>query len=114
MPAPYYKQKSKHRYTLREAARHGNMLQVRCYVCLRPAQVFLASDLLQLLDEQCDAYAPPFPCPRCGSADFVDVQLRTPLDAEVGKLIVRRLVRIDKIPRWRNEPYEPPPKPEGR
>lgn len=107
MPVPYHKLKPKDRYTLRQAAEVGNMLQVRCLVCMRPAQVFLASDLVQLLGPDADANAPPFDCVRCGTTEFVQVTLRTPFDAEVGKLIVRRLLRIDRVPRWRNMLYEP-------
>lgn len=109
MPVPYHKLKPGQRYTLAQAAAVGSMLQVRCLVCLRPAQVFLASDLAQLLGDDADAYGVPFPCSKCGSREFVQVKLRTPIDAEVGKLIIRRLVRIDQVPRWRNEPYEPRP-----
>lgn len=110
MPVPYHKLKPNQRYTLAQAAAAGNMLQVRCYLCLRPAQVFLASDLARLLGDDADAYAVPFPCGECGKTEFVNVKLRTPFDADVGKLIIRRLVRIDKVARWRNEPYEPKPR----
>ena len=110
MPVPYHKLKPTRRYTLGQAADVGNMLQVRCLVCLRPAQVFLARDLEHLLGDHADANAPPFPCSKCRSLEFVQVKLRTPFDADVGKLIIRRLVRIDKVARWRNEPYEPQPR----
>jgi hypothetical protein len=99
--------KPNQRHNLGQSAKVGNMLQARCLLCLRPAQVFLASDLAQLLGEDADAYAVPFPCGECGSHEFVQVKLRTPVDADVDKLIIRRLVRIDKVARWRNEPYEP-------
>lgn len=66
-----------------------------------------SSDLAQLLGEDADAYVPPFPCGRCGQTEFVNVKLRTPVDADVDKPIIRRLVRIDKVARWRNEPYVP-------
>lgn len=112
MPVPYHKLKPHDRYTLQQAAAVGNMLQVRCLSCLRPAQVFLASDLIQVLGPEADAYAPPFACATCGTTEFVQVKLRTPFDAEVGKLMVRRLVRIDRVPRWRNMLYEPKPRPE--
>ena len=85
MPVPYHKLKPMHRYTLAQAAAVGNMLQVRCLACLRPAQVFLASDLARLLGEHADANAPPFPCSKCGSREFVQVKLRTPFDADVGR-----------------------------
>ena len=78
VPAPYHKLKPKDRYTLRQAAGVGNMLQVSCLACMRPAQVFLASDLLQLLGPDADAKAPPFECRRCGTMEFVQVKLRTP------------------------------------
>lgn len=105
MPVPYHKLKPGKHYTLREAASVGNMVLVRCYLCHRPAQVFLASDLIQILDPDRDAYLPPFPCGKCGSTEFVNVQLRTPVDADIDKLVVRRLVRVDLKPIWRNERY---------
>jgi hypothetical protein len=72
---------------------------------MRPTQVFLASDLVQVLGPDADAYAVPFPCGECGSRDYVHVKLKTPYDEDVGKLVVRRLVRIDRVPKWRNEKY---------
>lgn len=111
MPVPYHQLNPKDRYTLGEGAKDGMLLQVRCMLCMAPAQVFLAEDLVQLAGAGHDFYEPFQACPRCKTAEFVRVKLRTPYDVDVGKLMVRRLVRIDLRPRWRNELFEPKPRP---
>ena len=119
MPTPYHQQNLaivRNRYRLGEAAAAGLMISVRCLLCRRKGVVFLASDLLQVFDRDRDAYEPPFPCSGCRTGDYVEVKLRAPDDAAVGKLVIRRLVGIRTTPIWRNETLgdhrEPAPPPQ--
>jgi hypothetical protein len=92
------------RYRLAEAASLKLLLEVRCARCRRTPVVFLASDLVQVFDPNRDCFDPPlFPCSGCGSERYIEVKLRAPEDGAVGKLTVRRLQGIRKVPVWRNE-----------
>ncbi len=66
--------------------------------------IFLASDLVQVLrpDQDC-FWPPPFPCSRCGVDRYIEVKLRPQEEAAVGKLVVRRLRGIRRVPVWGDE-----------
>jgi len=107
MPTPHHLKNlavPANRYTLREAAAEGLLVSVRCTTCRRAPVLFLAGDLIQVLDPERDCFhPPPFPCSKCGSAVTIEVTLRTQQDAAVGRLVVRRLAGIRHVPVWRNE-----------
>ena len=106
MPTPHHLKNLAvyaNRYRLAEAARENLLLEVRCVTCRRKPTLFLASDLVQVLDPQRDCFHPlPFPCSRCGSDRHIEVKLRAQDDAAVGRLVVRRLVGIRQVPVWRD------------
>jgi len=92
------------RYRLAEAASLRLLLEIRCARCKRTPVVFLASDLVQVFDPNRDCFDPPiFPCSGCGSDRYIEIKLRPPEEAAVGKLTVRRLKGIRKVPVWQNE-----------
>ncbi|RYE11410.1 MAG: hypothetical protein EOP22_00705 [Hyphomicrobiales bacterium] len=107
MPTPHHLKNlaiPSNRYTLREAASQGQILSLRCLRCFRPPVLFLASDLLQVLDPGRDCFIPPpFPCSKCGDSDAIEVKLRPQEEAAVGRLVIRRLSHIKRVPVWRNE-----------
>jgi hypothetical protein len=87
-------------YRLRDAAENGQLVVVTCGLCRRAA-TYLASDLVQLLNPERDALEPPFPCSRCGKAEYVTVKLRLPSEGDWGSLVVRRPRPIRRIRTWR-------------
>ena len=92
------------RYRLAEAAREGLMLSVQCTRCRRPPVLFLASDLIKVLDPDRDCFhPPPFPCSQCGRDDVIEVKLRSQDEAAVGRLVVRRFAGFRQVPTWRDE-----------
>ena len=107
MPTPHHLKNLgvyANRYRLAEAAQAGLILSITCKRCRRPPVLFLASDLAQVLDPNRDCFIPPpFPCSKCGRSEFIEIKLRSQEEAAIGKLIVRRLTGIRKVPIWRNE-----------
>jgi hypothetical protein len=96
--------KGKPAYTLREAA-HDNMLVcLSCRHCIVQNAIFLATDLVQILDPERDARAAPFACSLCKKTEYVRVRLRAVENGDVGITMVRRLVRIKMVPLWRYMP----------
>jgi hypothetical protein len=107
MPTPHHLKNLAvpgNRYTVREAASEGLIVSIRCTRCRRPPVLFLAADLAQVLDPGRDCfYPPPFPCSRCGETERIEVKLRSQDEAAVGKLLIRRLAGIRRVPVWRDE-----------
>ena len=104
MPAPpwhqsHYPGKA---HVLKHAAEQGQLVFVRCSRCRRRA-VYLASDLVTLLNPARDALLPPFPCSRCGTTSYITVECRVPFADEVGQLTIRRPGPIRRIQLWRTE-----------
>lgn len=89
-------------YTLKKAAEDNRLLIVRCYLCRRPAVRYLASDLLAFCDPNGWADAPPFPCSKCGTAEYVKVKLHLVNLGDYGHLTVRRPGPVRRIQTWRN------------
>ena len=85
---------------LRDAARDGQIVTVRCNLC-RHTVNFLARDLVKILDPDRPAFAPPFPCSKCRSTEFLDVRTLTPSPADYGNLSVRRPGRVKTVQLWR-------------
>lgn len=79
MPPPPHLQKTYPGKThlLKHAAEWGQTITVKCNLCRRTG-VFLATDLIGLLDPERPALAPPFNCPRCRTDEFMRVTLNSP------------------------------------
>jgi hypothetical protein len=107
MPTPHHLKNLAvpgNRYTLKEAAAQGLMLSLFCARCRRPATLFLATDLVQVLPPSLDCFQPPpFACSKCETDRYTEVTLRAQEAAAVGKLVVRRLAGIKQVPVWRDE-----------
>ena len=107
MPTPHHLKNLAipgNRFTLREAAAQGLMLSLRCSRCRRQPVIFLCSDLVQVLDPAIDCFVPPpFPCSACKTDRYIEVRTRGPEASAVGKLKVRRLAGIKRVPVWRDE-----------
>ncbi len=88
-------------YRLKEAAEANQLIVVRCRGCRRMVR-YLAADLLALLREPSrDAYAPPFPCSKCGTADHMRVSMHSPMIGDYGALVVRRPGPVKRTQTWR-------------
>ncbi len=120
MPTPHHLKNLAipgNRFTLREAASQGLMLSLKCTRCRRTPVVFLASDLVQVLNPGLDCFVPPpFPCSSCKTDRYIEVTVRAQEESAVGKLRVRRLAGIRQVPVWRDEllgdsPTAPPAAP---
>ncbi len=107
MPTPHHLKNLAvpgNRFTLREAAAQGLMLSLRCTRCQRKPVLFLASDLVQVLNPGLDCFVPPpFPCSACRTDRYIEVTIRAQEESAVGKLTVRRLAGIRRVPVWRDE-----------
>lgn len=120
MPTPHHLRNLNvpgNRYTLKEAAAAGLMLSLYCARCRRPATIFLATDLVQVLPPSLDCFQPPiFACSRCGTDRHIATKTRAQDSSAVGKITVRRLAGIKRVPVWRDEllgdsPSTPPAAP---
>jgi hypothetical protein len=107
MPTPHHLKNLAvygNRYRLAEAAKENLMLSLRCTNCRRTPILFLATDLVKVLDPDRDCFIPPpFPCSHCKRDDRIEVTLRSQDEAATGRLVVRRLAGIKRVPVWRNE-----------
>jgi hypothetical protein len=107
MPTPHHLKNLAvpgNRYTLKDAAGQGLILSLHCARCRRPATLFFASDLVQVLPPSLDCFQPPpFACSKCGTDRYIEVTLRAQEAAAIGKLVVRRLAGIRQVPVWRDE-----------
>ena len=77
--------------TLRDAARHGQLVLLRCNLCKRGA-TFLATDLVQVFDPDLPVHIPPLPCSQCKKIEYVDIRIESLCHKDRGRLIIRRLV----------------------
>ena len=124
MPTPHHLKNLAvpgNRYTLKEAAVQGLMLSLYCARCRKPPALFLASDLIEVLPPSLDCFQPPpFACSACGTDRHIAVTLRPQEASGVGKLVVRRLAGIKRVPIWRDEflgdspATKPSPQPDPR
>lgn len=89
--------------TLQHAADDGQIISVRCNLC-RKVVHYLATDLVLVLNPARPVDTPPFACSRCGTADYVDVKIKTASTADYCHLVIRRLLRMRKVPEWGNRP----------
>lgn len=86
-------------YRLQDAANDGVLIRLRCNLCHRTTH-FLASDLVKVLDPQRSAAAVPFPCSRCKTIRYIDVELRSPDLQDYGLVVIRRPKAIKRRILW--------------
>jgi hypothetical protein len=107
MPTPHHLRNlgvPANRFTLREAAGQGLLICLKCARCRREPVIFLASDLIQVLDPGLDCFVPPlFPCSKCETDRYIEVTTRAQEESAVGRLTVRRLAGIRQVAVWRDE-----------
>ena len=107
MPTPHHLRNLAvpgNRFTLKEAAGKGLMLSLFCARCRRPPTIFLATDLIQVLPPSLDCFQPPiFACSKCGTDRYIATKARAQDTTAVGKITVRRLAGIRRVPVWRDE-----------
>ncbi|VVT15993.1 conserved hypothetical protein [Hoeflea sp. EC-HK425] len=89
--------------TLQDAAEDGQIISVRCNLCRRLTN-YLATDLVEVLNPSRPVDVPPFGCSRCGTADYIDVCVKTPSTGDYGHLIIRRLLGVRTVSEWGNHP----------
>lgn len=87
-------------YRVCDAAKNGQLIKLRCNLCRRNAH-FLAADLVGIVGANFPALAVPFPCSKCQNSDYIDVRVYTPLEADYGRLAVRRPDRVVTVQTWR-------------
>jgi hypothetical protein len=68
-----------------DAAGNHELIRALCILCFRGV-TYLASDLVQILDPNRDAQAPPFQCGRCGTEEHIKVTLRMPEPGDYGAI----------------------------
>lgn len=83
--------------TWQDAARAGQIVDIRCNGCHR-SNVYLAEDLSRVCGSKQPVHIPPFPCARCATTEFMDLRLRVPNAEESLTLMVRRPVK--PVQRW--------------
>ncbi len=99
-PPPIHAHPAKPFYTLRDAARDGRLIVMRCYLCSRCVH-FLATDLVEVLDPSTPMHLPPFKCSRCKTDEHIGIRLRSPHPGEIGSLPIRRPAGF--VRKWRTE-----------
>ena len=105
MPQPYWREHMRigNRYPLREAARAGQIVVVKCTSCRRVVN-YLAADLLQFLDPGRDVRFPLFPCGKCRTEEYLHFTLRIPSAGDYGHLVIRRPAGVQIRRLWRDVP----------
>jgi len=88
-------------YRLKDAARDGLLLEIRCHGCRR-THYFLASDMAALYGGDQPAWMPPMECSRCGTREMMRVNFRSPRDGDYGNLDIRRPGPVKHIQTWRS------------
>lgn len=90
------------RWTLREAADAGQLVKLLCTYC-RTMKRFTASDVHRLCgDLTLYQFPERFRCENCGKKDYLIADFEAHYGPNVGKVKIRRLVRIKIIhkPIW--------------
>jgi len=82
----YHRHPAQRIRTLQHAADDGQIISVRCNLCRRLIH-YLAADLAQVLNPERPVDAPPFACSRCGTAEYIDVKVKTPSTKNIGTLL---------------------------
>lgn len=87
------------RLRLREAARNGMMISMKCALCRREVN-YWAHDLIQVLGPEALVDHAPWPCSRCSAPDMLSVRCVVPSASDIatGNIIVRRPVK--QVLRW--------------
>lgn len=75
--------------TLADLVADNRMFVVRCALCRRQ-RAYLATDLVTVYPPETPAYGMFRWCSACGKGEWVQVSIRLPMAADVGRLLVRR------------------------
>jgi len=92
------------RWTLQDAADAGQLLVVTCQYC-NTTRRYRPRDILQFRDNlSLDRLVRKFRCERCNRRDYMHLEVHHPYGEDFGKLVVRRLVKVEtvKVPVWEN------------
>jgi hypothetical protein len=81
---------------LRDAAREGQLIVLRCNLCRRRVN-FLVTDLIKLMDP---THIPIYPCGRCGTKAYVRISVEAARTEDIGKIVIRRPSKL--IQTWRS------------
>lgn len=105
MPEPYWP-KRKNSYTLSDAAKNGRYAKLRCRFC-KTERFYLIDELrIAFGDIECDdvTYQGRWRCTTCNELDMIDFSIVSPSAAELQKIKLRRIARIEYIRRvlWRD------------
>lgn len=87
---------------LKHAAQDGQLISMRCNGCRRQVNYY-ATELVDILGPNWPIKHPPWPCSACRSKEWIEVRGIFPSQTDQGKFYVRRLVKIKRVPVWRNE-----------
>jgi hypothetical protein len=88
-------------YTLADAAAQEKLIKCRCGRCKRVVH-YLASDLVAVKGPVREAINPPYACSKCGSAEWVRVDIVSPSPGDYGSLIVRRPSHVVTTQMWKS------------
>ncbi|MFS4583773.1 hypothetical protein [Phaeobacter sp. C3_T13_0] len=86
---------------LRDAARDGQLVVLRCTLCRRCVH-YLANDLAEVVGDKHPVHIPPFPCSKCRTAEHVTITCRSPHPGDLGQIMVRRPAGWKRI--WKTVP----------
>lgn len=89
-------------FSLDSATRLGHIVRVRCGACRRTVY-FLPEDLAAIFGGARYALDAPFPCSKCGTTEFVNVNTYYPELADFGRITLRRPGPKKVVQTWRNE-----------
>jgi hypothetical protein len=88
-------------YTVAEAATHHQLIVCKCARCKRVVR-YLAADLVIVKGPAWDAIDPPFGCSKCGTAEWVRVDIRSPDPGDYGSLMIRRPSHVVTTQMWKS------------
>lgn len=91
--------------TLRDAARHNQLVLLRCNLCKR-GSTFLATDLVKVVDTNHPIHIPPLACSQCGQVEFVAIRIENISYKDRGRLVIRKLVGSKQVWLWQNKVLE--------
>lgn len=88
-------------YTVAEAAAHNQLIICRCNRCKRLVR-YLAADLVVVKGANWDAIRAPFGCSKCGSDEWIRVDIHTPAPGDYGHLVIRRPSHVVTTQMWKS------------
>lgn len=94
-------------HTLTRAEETGQIVKIDCMYC-RITHRYRCRDLLQLCgDVAIDEIACHFRCEKCNHKDYLRAIFELPWGSDIGKLRIRKLVRIKTVrkPVWKDDVF---------